>query len=556
MPRTFPFRSLVHAFAVILAAALLSGCAIGAADLRHQDTERAGLSAYQSQRALTPQRVQPVAFRDTIYTASYSMPYVNGDPLPPDLRAREVVFRTSSPMDARDAADHLQTILGIPVSVDLSAPGGAVGSGGSAGSEESGSPGSPNDVVFELPPPPVFDDPSGTAMPGVASRPVAATVRRTINFSGALEDLLDEMANYYDMHWEYDRGQIEFKRYVTRVFTISALVGTSTTTAGGSAESSSDSLSGTSGSSAAAGDVRSDLETKASIDIWNDIKGQLETILPGGSTFRLSPSMQSLTVVTTPSAMRLVDDVVNKHNDILNRMVGVSIRVFRVSRDHSDQFAIDVEGALANLTDSYFTGGIAGAAAGAIANSGSLSVNIVDGRYAGSGLLLQALSEAGRASLDQTLSVTALNGRPVQQLILNRRNYVREVSSLISDGISETSIEAGEVVSGTTLLLTPIVRDNGEIFLDISLGISSLDRLDSFSSGDATVQQPQLSQRIAQHQVRIASGDTLILSGLQAMTSNRSTRGPGLVDAWFLGGRNTGEVGDETFVIALTPTVM
>src|SRR3546814_5237570 len=78
--------------------------------------------------------------------------------------------------------------------------------------------------------PPLTGIPSGPVIGGREATP-AAGLTSVIEFEGPLRDLLDLVANRYNVAWEYRNGVVRFQTRITRTFSVFALTGTQTVNA-------------------------------------------------------------------------------------------------------------------------------------------------------------------------------------------------------------------------------------------------------------------------------------------------------------------------------------
>lgn len=528
--------------AMLVIGATLAGCvATNQASDKIATTSAEAERVWAARAAAKPVEVQNVNWHDQIYAGRRSIPYEHGEPLPSNDRTRNIKFSPGSARSLDEVADVLFRATGIPVIVDMT------GADGEAPED----PAAAGGARPSLPTPPFgFAPPGavGVAQPAAEVTPVMS-VERLINYTGNLRGLLDEIAMVYDVHWQFSRGRIELNRFITRTMTVAALAGTADVSTG--TESTTEDEGDGSQSS-----IGQSLQTKAKLDIWAELDTQMKTMLPSGSRYSLAPSMNTITVTTTPSGMRVAEQVIDHQNAILGRMIAMSVKVYKVTVTAADNYGIDLQGVLADIGNGYFSGALGGPALAAVAGAGTIGLTTLRGNAAGSDVVFQALSKAGDTSLYKTLSVTALNGRPVQQLILDRQSYVESVTAEATDGAVGLTIEPAEIVYGTSLLVTPMIMDDGEIFMDLALGISNLDGIDTFSQDGSSVQQPRVSQRSNKSQIRIRSGQTIVLTGLESSDASREKSGMGHPDFMLFGGSRGGSSDREIFVIAITPTVM
>jgi general secretion pathway protein D len=109
---------------------------------------------------------------------------------------------------------------------------------------------------------------------------------------------------------------------------------------------------------------------------------------------------------------------------------------------------------------------------------------------------------------------------------------------------------------GVNLDITPRVHPNREVSLKVSVEVSSV-------TGQATIggiQQPIISQRKIDHDIRLKEGEASVLAGLITKTSTKSLNGwPGLARVpllRYLFSEDTNNVEDDEILIILTPHIV
>ena len=81
-------------------------------------------------------------------------------------------------------------------------------------------------------------------------------------------------------------------------------------------------------------------------------------------------------------------------------------------------------------------------------------------------------------------------------------------------------------------------------------------KLDTFTSGNSTVQLPTIDQRALQNDAVLAPGETLIFSGYEQESASRSNSGVGDANFFGLGGSAKGEKRKIKMVVMVRPTII
>jgi hypothetical protein len=94
------------------------------------------------------------------------------------------------------------------------------------------------------------------------------------------------------------------------------------------------------------------------------------------------------------------------------------------------------------------------------------------------------------------------------------------------------------------------------LILRYGLTQTDLIRLRTITSSQVSIEAPEVSQRAFQQQVRMRSGDTLVLASFRQAQSSLTEQGVGTPQTVVLGGGQNGAQRRELSVIVMTPTVV
>ncbi len=72
------------------------------------------------------------------------------------------------------------------------------------------------------------------------------------------------------------------------------------------------------------------------------------------------------------------------------------------------------------------------------------------------------------------------------------------------------------------MTVIPHIMNNRKAILQYNITLSSLDSMDEFTSGDLTIQLPQVSTRSFSQRVKMKCGQTLVLAGFEQETDQQS----------------------------------
>jgi type IVB pilus formation R64 PilN family outer membrane protein len=182
-------------------------------------------------------------------------------------------------------------------------------------------------------------------------------------------------------------------------------------------------------------------------------------------------------------------------------------------------------------------------------------------------LLFQALEKFGRVSSAYSTVVTTVNRQPVPVGNQTTQTYLKSVTpTLLTSNTGGTSnnnvygppaLTPGEITTGFSLTLLPILLDSNQVLLECGLSLSSLKSLTSFNSGSGTglqtIQQPSVANFAVLQRLVAKSNETIVLSGFDAELLQSQQIDPLLNN---LPGSRKGSKDRTTTVVLITPRLL
>jgi type IVB pilus formation R64 PilN family outer membrane protein len=378
-----------------------------------------------------------------------------------------------------------------------------------------------------------------------------------IRWEGKLDGLLDVVAASLGLSWKYSDGEINLYYLDSRTFYIYAIP--SETEMKSVVQSGVDAgLKGDSQVGGESSDGKSSQTTSISLksSMVQDIGKSIESMLtPGFGRLSASRATGTITVTDTPEVLNRIERYIDAENRSITKQVLLNVKVITVALNDRNQF--DINWNLIYQTKrlgAAFKGPMSGIEAGAGLNT---TVNILDGHFNTSSLLLDALATQGEVSLITSPSVTTLNLQPVPVQVATETSYLARVENNSTSGVGQTSsLIPGTVTSGFNMNLLPFVMPDNQLLLQYSINLSELKNIKSISSGDNQIQIPEIDNRIFSQKVRLKSGQTLVLSGFEQTNTTSNRKGTGMASNWLLGGGVSTENKRNIIVIMITPLVM
>lgn len=392
--------------------------------------------------------------------------------------------------------------------------------------------------------------PTTTGTPPQAGAPVAgggATDVVSIAYSGPLSGFLDIVAARYGLSWEVANGKVSIYRNITRTFVMKAVPGSAA-------------VSNKVSSGSSNGGVSSSNETTLSVDtlsVWTAIESGVKAILSDKGKVVVSPATGTVTVTDAPAVMKQVEAFIDQQNDHLSRQVTVQVQVLSVSLDDSDNYGINWNAVWQSVGQNYnlALGNAFTPALGATGLTFSVPDTATGGwaRWIGSEALISALSKQGKVSVVTSVTAVTLNNQPVPVQVGRQTGYLASSTTTISEGIATTSITPGTINTGFSLTVLPHIQDSQSLFLQYSVDISNLLDIQQITSGDSTIQTPDIETRNFMQRIGMKTGETLVLAGFESAQNSATTQGVGNPRFPWLGGGQNGINSKNIIVVLLRP---
>lgn len=505
-----------------------------------------GLSKLRGNESLRD--VSAVRHSDRVWLGSRGYRQQNGDPLP--NKYDNLTYISSQEQSLSDIASDLAAMTGMRFVVRNAAAGSS-----SSGSEIDG----------------------GMDLGGGSSSSSSGGNTCALSYSGDFVGLLNQLSTKFDMFWEHRENVIYLSKYVTRTLALYSLPSTTTLSAEiTSASDSTESGGGEGGGSESGTDNTVSLES--TLNVWEEIGEVVESMLPEGSDFAMSPSTGTLTLTSSPLAIRKVENLIKKQNEILSRQVVVDVNVMSIVTSELDRFQVDFSSILKNVSDKFdlsWSGpsgnltemtGLGSFSSGYFSNSTEFDAegNLISGNIAN--LMIDALSERFTKSMVTNSSVTTLNNHAVPLQIITSEAYLKEMELSVDEGSVTSSATPGNITTGFVMNILPRILANGDVMMQYSMSLSektALEKIEFMAGTDASgnplnsfIQLPTVVSRDFLQNVKLRSGNTLILSGFDRYINSAEDAGVGNPDLWLFGGGEYGKMKKEVLVIFMTPRII
>ncbi|EIN6984548.1 PilN family type IVB pilus formation outer membrane protein [Salmonella enterica subsp. enterica serovar Enteritidis] len=394
---------------------------------------------------------------------------------------------------------------------------------------------------------------------------VAPATLNGLRWQGPLGGLLDNITARTGLSWRTDHGAVVFYLTETKTFQFAFLntrVNSNASVSSGSTSSMGTSGGSGGGDNSVSGDSSSSQKTTTlqDRDAYEDIRKTMETILtPEKGRYWLSESTGVLTVTDTPQVLETVSHYVDEQNREMNRQVQLSVKVLSVSNTRNEQFGIDWGLVYKSLQQ---VGATLNNAGGDIAGATSAGVSILDtatgsaARFSGSSLLIKALSEQGDISVVTSQDSTVTNLTPVPIQMADQTVYVAgSATTTTTDVGATTTLTPGMITTGFNMTLLPLIRQAGDVQLQVNFNLSDPPAIRSFTSkdGNSYIEMPYTKLRSLSQKVNLRAGQSLVLTGFSQDNTSVRKSGTFTPGNFLFGGGRKGEHGRSTLVIIITP---
>lgn len=468
--------------------------------------------------------------------------------------------------DLSDAAAYITSLTGVPVSVTANARKTADELTQKSLTSQRGLPGVMQPGAALPPLPMGMQNGAGTA----SQMALNSAHYAPISYSGNLSGLMDILAARYGLFWEPDSNNgITLFKTKTQSFRLAALPGDSSMSSIVGTQSTNSGSGGSGGSAGgAAGGAQSVSTSSASaeqrsgikfdgLSVWKGIEESLKAMLSIEGKVVVTPATGTVTVDDTPPVLEKVAAFIKDQNSALKRQVLLNVRVLTVELNDSDSYGINWDMVYKNISTG--AGVALQSVSGLAAGNSSLAFNIVrtNGLWDGTKVMLEALSKQGRVSQVTSASIVTINNQPAPLQVGRQRSYLASSTTTIGTAGSgnTTTLQPGVVSTGFSMSVLPHILDSEKLMLQYSADISALVGIATVTSGQSSIQTPEVDTRNFLQRVLMNNGETLVLTGFEQFGANGGKQGIGSPDNVLLGGSVSGSQSKNMIVVLIQPVM-
>jgi type IVB pilus formation R64 PilN family outer membrane protein len=412
--------------------------------------------------------------------------------------------------------------------------------------------------------------------------------RLEVNLVGSVREVLSSLSAMAGVEWAYEGGEIHFSRFISRSFQIEDLPaqfesvpfavgplgggggqggpgGSSSAPAGGGSggnvnQSQCGAGSGGSGAggSGAGGGSGGSQNGSGGVGSWASLECKVRTVLTAGGSAVYSSTTSSLLVRDTRATLDRVARIVDEHNTMLSKMLVLDVRVMSVSTEESEDFGLAWDGVFRNILSAYPNVSMRLLSPQSLASSQGGGVVLNNSADIGTALA-SAIARIGNARTLHAGQQLTRNNFPVTFQKAQSLSYVSQTTSggSTSSGgttvVTQPGITQSVVNTGFVFRVIPSMLSGDRILVDMVLSISNLDSLNTFTSGNQTVQSPNVSYMTSQNPVILRSGEYVAFQAYE-FTNDEGQRNA-LDPRGVIGTSARGRTTRERLVIIMRATV-
>jgi type IVB pilus formation R64 PilN family outer membrane protein len=381
-----------------------------------------------------------------------------------------------------------------------------------------------------------------------------------MDFNGRLRDFLDALTSKMALSWEYRDGSVVILRLLTESYDVAAFPGKQTYSM---------STGGSGGGSGGEDGVQMAASSKLNIsqsgqaDVRESLLKTVQEMIVNdpGSSATWADGSGRLVVVAAKETQARVRDFLDKENKALSQMVNVTFDIYTVRSSDTDEKGVDWTSVFQSLNQRY---GMSFKAPGSLtgATSGNLGVNFISsGGTTNSSAILTMLNQFGHSTKMRPVSITTLNGQWDTKSRLSTDGYLKETTpgtASSTGGSGAPGLKTDTVTTGDQFAVLPYIQSDKSVVVKYSISLSDLLGLFDVTTGAGEtlqkVQTPRVDAINASSTIRLAPGETAVITGLSRLVASRDENRLSREVPIIAGGSLRGSVLRENFMVLVRAT--
>jgi len=287
------------------------------------------------------------------------------------------------------------------------------------------------------------------------------------------------------------------------------------------------------------------LENKSPVlSLWNDLENNIKMMVSPTGSFSLNRVSGNIIVTDMPGTLDRIGELVATINENLRKQENFEIQIIEVALNNQSEMGIDWSAvakniaSLSNITSvtNFANAGFAGGQLFSLAATGPRSDS---GKNSGGiSLIIKALEQQGHIEVISRPNITVSNMIPCILQAGTNKTYISGSGQIFNNNVVSTGVQTSQVSEGLTLRIVAKIGDkNKDTILNLSASVTTIDSINNITSGNVTIQTPQVSNKSITTNVGVKEGKSLIIGGLISTTNKNSNQGiPVLSRIPFFGG--------------------
>jgi len=255
------------------------------------------------------------------------------------------------------------------------------------------------------------------------------------------------------------------------------------------------------------------------MSVWDEIDANLKSFISEKGKYIVNKGAGLIIVKDYGYILDNIAQYITNVNRELSRQVLLEVKLVDVTLSHTKETGIDW-GAITKRFSLIGLGNlqISGNFTDSISNGFILSAegpNVGSGeRRRGIQTLIKLLEEQGEVSVLSQPKQMVLNNQPAVIQVGRIVTYIASSTRSVTDTGESYTIETSDVQEGITMFVVARINENGELYVNISPVLTTIEQIRQIQMGGTTIEAPEQTIRAMTTTVRIRNGDTIILGGL------------------------------------------
>jgi len=345
--------------------------------------------------------------------------------------------------------------------------------------------------------------------------------RVTLNMVDApIKDALEIIMNISNTYVEIKGNILHVKNIMTRTFELPFINMSPTTVSniGGDLVGSNEQTQGIAGEYTLG--YKSD-EDKS--DFYKQLEESIKPLLSEDAKYSLNKYSGTLVVSDYRNNVEKIEDIVENLKKFVSKQVSIDAKIMEVILNESNQFGIDWQKSLNGNNKAFSVGQVLGTTTEIL---GGITMKYTTDNFAG---VLQAMQISGTVNVVSNPKLKVLNGHsgilssgnmiPYWNKEVTKTATTNPTTGVVTYSDPTTTYEKTDVLNGISLGVAPIIKENGDVILNIVPVISNIEgeKILNDLSGEVA-RAPIINLKEAGTTVKARDNDMIVIGGLISTT--------------------------------------